>query len=104
MADKYYTKPEAVKILLSTVRLESYDIIVEPSAGSGNISLEIAKQHYPVVAIDIEPEHPSIERLDFLVHLVKTNSFENLIKLQGEPNLPPSNSSSSTNSRKKGSI
>lgn len=72
--DKFYTKPEAAQKLLSLVDLSQYDLIVEPSAGSGNISLLLRSVRLTppllipaCLAIDIEPEHPSIIRRDFLL-------------------------------------
>ena len=64
--DKFYTKIETVKYILSFIDFSSFDIIVEPSAGSGNFSnlLYIYKKN--VIAIDIFPENSNIIQQDFL--------------------------------------
>jgi len=60
--DKFYTKKETVKLLLSELDFAKYDIIIEPSAGAGAFSLEIPN----CIAIDICPEHSSIKKQNFL--------------------------------------
>lgn len=65
--DKYYTSKELAKYCIDkTYDIIGYDNIsevIEPSAGSGNFSLQI-----PTIcwAYDIEPEHESIIKADFL--------------------------------------
>ncbi len=72
MTDKFYTKPATVKILLDSVDLFTYDLIVEPSAGAGAISLPISKilseslTAPNLIACDIVPEHQSIQQMNFL--------------------------------------
>ncbi len=72
MTDKFYTKPATVKILLDSVDLFNYDLIVEPSAGAGAISLPISKilSGSPtapnLIACDIVPDHDSILQMNFL--------------------------------------
>ena len=60
--DRFYTKPSVVDNLLNEITLEDYDVVVEPSAGTGSWSSKIDD----CVAIDIAPEHPNIMRGDFL--------------------------------------
>lgn len=67
--DKYYTNPELAKkcidtafeVLVSEFKCEITDII-EPSAGNGSFSLQIPN----CKAYDIEPEHNSIVKEDYL--------------------------------------
>ena len=60
--DKFYTPIEIAKKCIGEVDdLESYDNIIEPSAGSGSFSKLIKN----CVAFDIEPEDPSIIKQDF---------------------------------------
>lgn len=60
--DKFYTKPEVAKSCISMItNLESYDCIVEPSAGFGSFSNQLN-----CIAYDIEPEGENIIRQDFL--------------------------------------
>ncbi len=72
MTDKFYTKPATVRILLDSVNLFTYDLIVEPSAGAGAISLPISKilSESPtapnLIACDIVPDHDTILQMNFL--------------------------------------
>lgn len=63
--DKFYTRPEVVKYLLSKIDLSTIDLCVEPSAGSGSFSLYLS-QILNTLSYDIKPEHPSIKKCDFL--------------------------------------
>ena len=64
--DKYYTPPDiAKKCIDMTYKIIGKDNIVEviePSAGNGSFSLQIDN----CIAYDIEPEHESIIKQDFL--------------------------------------
>jgi len=62
--DKYYTSKELAKHCIYVVENLGLDIteIIEPSAGNGAFSLQIPD----CVAYDLEPEHDSIIKLDFL--------------------------------------
>lgn len=64
--DKYYTPVEVAEKLINTtyevIGKENITDIIEPSAGNGSFSLLIDN----CIAYDIEPEHPSIEKQDFL--------------------------------------
>jgi len=65
--DKYYTSKELAKYCIDkTYKIIGYDNIsevIEPSAGSGNFSLQISTICW---AYDIEPEHETIIKADFL--------------------------------------
>ena len=60
--DRFYTKTSVVDDLLNEIILEDYDVVIEPSAGTGSWSSKIDG----CVAIDISPEHPDIMKGDFL--------------------------------------
>ena len=60
--DRFYTKPSVVDNLLNEITLEDYDVVVEPSAGTGSWSSKIDD----CVAIDIAPAHDNITQGDFL--------------------------------------
>ena len=60
--DRFYTKPEVVDRLLKEVDVSKYDVIIEPSAGSGSWSNKLVG----CVAIDIAPAHDNITQGDFL--------------------------------------
>lgn len=62
--DKYYTSKELAKHCIDVVNNLGLDIteIIEPSAGNGSFSLQIPNS----TAYDLEPEHESIIKQDFL--------------------------------------
>ena len=59
--DKFYTKEAVALECLSLLDLDSYDLIIEPSAGSGSFSKNITD----VVALDLEPEDVNIIKQDW---------------------------------------
>jgi hypothetical protein len=75
LIDKYYTKPEIVDQCLNylegILHLDKDDLVIEPSAGSGNFSdkLEILcqKKGCTVLALDLKPEKVSIKQQDYLL-------------------------------------
>lgn len=81
--DRFYTKPSVVDNLLNEITLEDYDVVVEPSAGTGSWSSQIDG----CVAIDISPEHPDIMKGDFLEDdfLFDKTKKENKILVIGNP-------------------
>jgi len=81
--DRFYTKSSVVDNLLNEITLEDYDVVVEPSAGTGSWSSKIDD----CVAIDISPEHPDIMRGDFLEDdfLFDEMKEENKILVIGNP-------------------
>jgi len=81
--DRFYTKPSVVDKLLKEVVIEDYDVVVEPSAGTGSWSSKIED----CVAIDITPEHPDILEGDFLKDdfLFDEMKKENSILVIGNP-------------------
>lgn len=59
--DKFYTKPEIAKICIDLVPdIQSYDLIIEPSAGNGSFSSQLK-----CIAYDIEPEKEDIQKQDW---------------------------------------
>jgi hypothetical protein len=76
--DKYYTKDEMVDLCMNQfeahVSINNNDVFIEPSAGNGafiNRIKQLGECHF----YDLEPEHPSISRQDYL--LLDTSSFIN---------------------------
>jgi predicted RNA methylase len=61
--DKFYTKSEVVIDLLKLIDLKKYTKVVECSAGNGSFSLNI--NHKNIVALDLEPEHNSILKMNW---------------------------------------
>jgi len=71
MLDKYYTQSFVAEDLINQVEkrydLNSFDYIVEPSAGNGAFSNPLkAKYGSKVIALDLEPDDPSITQENFL--------------------------------------
>jgi len=64
LLDKYYTKSTTVSLCLKSVELNDYDLVIEPSAGSGQFLKQISSKR--IVAVDLSPESPDIEKQDFL--------------------------------------
>jgi len=66
--DKFYTKPEVseklVEKLFSIYNHEEFDVILEPSAGSGSFLRQLPAQKRK--GIDLAPEGPEIEEADYL--------------------------------------
>ena len=66
--DKYYTKPEISKRLIEKTfelyDVKDYDVILEPSAGSGSFLLNLPPNKR--LGLDIKPDHKEIEKIDFL--------------------------------------
>jgi len=62
--DKYYTSKELAKHCIDVVNSLGLDVTetIEPSAGNGSFSLQIPN----CIAYDLEPEHESIIKQDFL--------------------------------------
>lgn len=59
--DKFYTPKDIASKCIREIDLDSYDVIVEPSAGNGSFS----KQIPGCIAYDIMPEDSSIKQMDF---------------------------------------
>lgn len=59
--DKFYTKPEISKKCIDILDLSEFDLIIEPSAGSGSFSKQIKN----CIAYDLVPEDDSIIKQDF---------------------------------------
>jgi len=68
--DKFYTIVPVSKKCISTVSTiylwDSWDLIIEPSAGNGNFFTNIPVQPSRKIGIDISPEHVDIIKGDFL--------------------------------------
>ena len=79
--DKFYTKPILASQLISLLELSEYDTIIEPSAGSGSFSKQISGS----IAIDLQPEDPSIIKADFLKWKPVSNTKEKTLVIGNPP-------------------
>lgn len=59
--DKFYTKEEVAKDLISEVPLQEFENVIEPSAGTGSFSSQIEG----CIAIDTDPQSEEIKEQDF---------------------------------------
>ena len=60
--DKFYTQKEVAKECIELIpNIDTYDVIIEPSAGSGSFSSQLK-----CIAYDIEPEGENIIQQDWL--------------------------------------
>ena len=87
--DKFYTKPfvanSLVSFALQHIILDvEEDTIIEPSAGNGSFIEPLKKIGCATKFYDISPEHPEVEKQDFLT-LNPTSLKSNKIHLIGNP-------------------
>lgn len=79
--DKFYTIPECSKkcidIVLTLYDIESWGLIVEPSAGNGSFLNQIPSDKK--IGIDISPEQPDIIKQDFFDYIPPTNTRNILV-------------------------
>lgn len=88
--DRFYTKPSVVDELLQYINIKDYDVVVEPSAGSGSWSSKIED----CLAVDIAPANEEIIQADFLsddfvtffhIYLFDDTKKDNKILVVGNP-------------------
>jgi len=87
--DKFYTHPDIAKRFVDIINklapLDEFDMVIEPSAGSGNIL-----QFLPDTALglDIEPENYGITKQDFFEYDINWSPLFNNIKVACVGNPP----------------
>lgn len=68
--DKFYTQPEVAKECIDAIGMlfnwNSWELVVEPSAGGGSFLLQIPVERR--VGLDVEPEHESVIQQDFFTY------------------------------------
>lgn len=74
--DKFYTKPSVAAWCLKKLNLDDYDLIIEPSAGSGSFSKQLPEGS---LALDLDPEDASIIQQDFFTFAVADKTQRTLI-------------------------
>jgi len=84
--DKFYTVPSVAKECLSKVAerfsWNSWDLIVEPSAGNGSFFLQIPSSKK--IGLDIRPDHSEIQTLDFF-QFQPSEPFEKVLVVGNPP-------------------
>lgn len=81
--DKFYTKSEVVDDLLKLIPINNYDLVIEPSAGKGSFSLKI--NHPNLLSFDIQPEHNSIQQMDWFDFDPTNINTENCLVIGNPP-------------------
>lgn len=86
--DKFYTKKEIARFLITQLNLNDYDLIIEPSAGSGSFSNILtdlkSKYSYDTEFYDILPEGKNIIKMDYLEYNVKSQ-YKNILVIGNPP-------------------
>ena len=84
--DKFYTNSGTSKKYINKLSefydWESFDFVIEPSAGSGSFLLEIPNENK--IGIDIEPEHSLIIKQDFFTYL-PSEEKKNILTIGNPP-------------------
>jgi hypothetical protein len=84
--DKFYTNPDTVDVCLKALQdifpLTDFELIVEPSAGSGNFYTKLPTNK---VGLDILPEHPDIIKQDFFDYIPDQNIYKNILVVGNPP-------------------
>jgi hypothetical protein len=93
LIDKFYTNIHIVKNCLlefaNNYNLQSFDLVIEPSAGSGNFLLNI--DHNNKIGLDIYPEHETIIEQDFFTYFPYINdnktppAYKNILTIGNPP-------------------
>lgn len=85
--DKFYTNIHIVHECISNFNnlydMNNFDLVIEPSAGSGNFLLNI--KHNNKIGLDIEPEHESIIKKSFFEYYPDINLYSNILTIGNPP-------------------
>lgn len=85
--DRFYTKPSIARQCINLIdKIEDYDVIIEPSAGSGSFSNQIKCDAY-----DISPQGENIITANWL-ELDKSKYFDKKVLVLGNPPFGQQNS------------
>jgi predicted RNA methylase len=87
--DKFYTHPDIAKKFVEHIEkfvdLKSFDLILEPSAGSGNILCFLPEK---AIGLDLEPEGKNILQQDFFKYVSPYDPLSNNIRIATVGNPP----------------
>jgi hypothetical protein len=76
--DKFYTKPEiAIKCISRIENYEEWDLVIEPSAGSGSFYDNIQSSNK--IGLDIKPASDGIQEMDFFEYIPPPTSKKILV-------------------------
>lgn len=83
--DKFYTNTQVVKSIIDMIDTSLYDVIIEPSAGSGAFYIPLRDKGKHVLAYDIKPDHPDIKQLDFLNNNIDISKYNRALVIGNPP-------------------
>ena len=87
--DQFYTSPEVAKKFVEKINeltdLNDYDLVIEPSAGTGNILQYLPRNTY---AIDLDPKVDNIVKQDWFEYFSEYCPFTNPIRIAVVGNPP----------------
>lgn len=86
--DKFYTKPEVASLYIAKADISDYTTIIEPSAGNGSFSSQIAN----CIALDLKPEGDGIREQDWLQYEHPEKLDEEKVLVIGNPPFGQQNS------------
>jgi hypothetical protein len=85
--DKFYTIPNIVDNCITTLgqlyNWESWDLVVEPSAGSGNFYTKIPSSKK--IGMDILPEHSEVKTQDFFTYCPEQSNNKIILTIGNPP-------------------
>ncbi len=87
--DKFYTKPSIVQEIKDWVEIlnidYNHDLIIEPSAGNGSFIPLIKEMTLNYKFYDLEPEHESIQKQDYLLLELVNDNFKRIHVIGNPP-------------------
>ena len=75
--DKFYTKIDVAKYLINKIDISLFDVVIEPSCGSGAFYNQI--KHKNKIGVDIAPEIDDVITHDFLTLNLETDDKKVLV-------------------------
>jgi hypothetical protein len=81
--DQFYTNPTVVKHVLGLVNADSYDLIIEPSAGAGDFVNKLPRDK--VIAMDLEPAAANIKQQNFFSFSPEKKEVSSSVLTIGNP-------------------
>ena len=63
MLDQFFTNPDVVDYCIKTIKFNDYDMVIEPSAGSGSFYNKITTDK---IGIDLDPKIEGLIKWDYL--------------------------------------
>lgn len=81
--DQFYTNGDIVDMCLLTIDPSVYDMVIEPSAGSGSFYYKI--KHENIIAFDLDPKFAECIKMDCLDYRIECKTYPPNILTSGNP-------------------